>query len=62
MGLVIATFIIVAVFVGYQASQESHEKTLEGHGESIEFTILNDHARQTIQVLYIAVDLSKPAL
>jgi hypothetical protein len=43
MGLVITTFIDVAAFVGYPTSQESHEKMLEGNGESIEFTIFNDH-------------------
>ena len=59
MALVIATFIIVAVFVGYHASQESHEETVEVHGKSIEPTILNGQARQTTQVLHITADLSK---
>jgi uncharacterized membrane protein len=62
MALVIATFIIVAVFVGYHASQESHEKTAEVHGESIDYTILNGQAKQTTQVLYITADLSKSPL
>jgi hypothetical protein len=44
MGLVITTFIDVAVFVGYHASQESHEKMLENNGESIKFTIFNVHS------------------
>jgi len=61
MALVIATFIIVAVFVGYHASQESHEKT-SVHGESIDYTTLNGQTRQTIPVLYIAADLSKSTL
>jgi hypothetical protein len=61
MALVIATFIIVAVFVGYHASQESHEKTAV-HGESTDYTTLNGQARQTTQALYITADLSKSPL
>jgi hypothetical protein len=34
--LVIATFIITAVFVGYHASQEPHEEIVEAHGEQSE--------------------------
>lgn len=37
IGLVIAIFIIVAVFVGYHASQEPHEEMAEGYSELIEF-------------------------
>ena len=62
MALVIATFIIVAVFVGYHASQESHEKTAEVQGESIDYATLNGQARQITQILYIAEDLSKSLL
>ncbi|MCI4433813.1 MAG: hypothetical protein JHC41_09530 [Nitrosopumilus sp.] len=62
MALVIATFIIVAVFVGYHASQESHEKTAEVHGESIGHATLYGQARQTTHVLYITADLSKSSL
>ena len=39
IGLVVAIFIIAAVFVGYHASQESHEEMAEGHGKSIDFTV-----------------------
>ena len=39
IGLVVAIFIIAAVFVGYHASQESHDEIAEGHGESIDFTV-----------------------
>lgn len=39
IGLVVAIFIIAAVFVGYHASQEPHEEMVEGHGESMDFTV-----------------------
>ena len=39
IGLVVAIFIIAAVFVGYHASQESHEEMVEGHGELIDITV-----------------------
>lgn len=39
IGLVVAIFIIAAVFVGYHASQEPREEMVEGHGESMDFTI-----------------------
>ncbi|MBS3926465.1 MAG: hypothetical protein KGZ34_07255 [Nitrosarchaeum sp.] len=39
IGLVVAIFIIAAVFVGYHASQESHEEIAEGHDESIDLTV-----------------------
>lgn len=41
IGLVIATFIIAAVFVGYTASQESSKEIVEEHGTSTEFETLN---------------------
>ena len=44
IGLVVAIFIIAAVFVGYHASQEPHEEIAEGHGESIDLTVY--HANQ----------------
>lgn len=44
IGLVVAIFIISAVFVGYHASQESREELAEGHGESIDLTVY--HANQ----------------
>ncbi|MCV0411565.1 hypothetical protein [Nitrosarchaeum sp.] len=39
IGLVIAIFIIAAVFVGYHASQESHEEIAESHEKSIDFIV-----------------------
>ncbi|GKS67609.1 hypothetical protein YTPLAS73_11560 [Nitrosarchaeum sp.] len=39
IGLVIAIFIIAAVFVGYHASQEPHEEMAEGHDESINLEV-----------------------
>lgn len=62
IGLVIATFIIAAVFVGYHASQESHEKTVEGHSELIELETLNNQARQTTHGFYNKADLSELSL
>jgi hypothetical protein len=47
--LVIATFIIVAVFVGYNASQEPREEIAESHGEPSE---LNAFENQTHQATY----------
>lgn len=41
IGLVIAIFIIAAVFVGYHASQEPHEEMVQGHSELIEFKVLS---------------------
>ena len=58
MGLVIATFIIAAVFVGYHASQEPREEIAEGHGEIIELEALNNQAKQTTQVFHIKADQS----
>ena len=52
IGVVIGVFIITAVFVGYHASQESHEKMAEGHGLT-ELDILSNQAKQTMQVLDI---------
>jgi hypothetical protein len=59
IGLVIATFIIAAVFVGYHASQEPREEIAEGHGEIIELNTLNNQVMQTAQVLHIKADQSK---
>ncbi len=44
IGLVIATFIIAAVFVGYTASQEPSKEIVEEHGTSTELETLNNHA------------------
>jgi Flp pilus assembly protein TadB len=54
--LVIAAFIITAVFVGYYASQKPQEKTTGIPEESIE---LEDLDKQTIQILHIKADQSK---
>ncbi len=37
--LVVSIFIIAAVFVGYHASQESHEEMIEAHGESLDVVV-----------------------
>lgn len=47
MGIVIAVFIITAVFVGYHASQEPREEMAEGH-EITEFDAYNN---QEIQIM-----------
>lgn len=57
--LVIAAFIITAVFVGYYASQEPHEKTTGIPEELIE---LDGPDKQTTQILHIKADLSKSAV
>ncbi len=44
--LVIATFIITAVFVGYHASQEPHEEIAESHGEPSELNAFENQAHQ----------------
>lgn len=61
MGLVIATFIIAAIFVGYHASQEPREKTVEGQGTTIELEVLSNQAKQTT-LLHINPDMSKSIL
>ena len=57
--LVIAAFIITAVFVGYYASQKPQEKTTGIPEELIELEDLN---KQTIQILHIKAELSKSAV
>ena len=57
--LVIAAFIITAVFVGYYASQRPQEKTTSIPEELIELEGLD---KQTTQVLHINADLSKSAV
>jgi len=54
--LVIAAFIITAVFVGYYASQRPQEETHEISEELIELEGID---KQTTQILYIKADLSK---
>lgn len=54
IGLVMAIFIIAAVFVGYHASQESSE-VVEGHGESIELKALS----QIKQESYMKLELNE---
>ena len=56
--LVIAAFIITAVFVGYYASQRLQEKTTGIQEELIESENID---KQTTQVLHINTDLSKSA-
>ncbi|MBS3922245.1 MAG: hypothetical protein KGZ37_03755 [Nitrosarchaeum sp.] len=53
IGLVIAIFIIAAVFVGYHASQESHEEKVEKHSELIELKASN----QIMQESYVKLEL-----
>lgn len=54
--LVIAAFIITAVFVGYYASQEPYEKTTSIPEELIELEGLD---KQTTHILHIKADLRK---
>ena len=54
IGLVMAIFIIAAVFVGYHASQESHE-VAEGHSELIELKVLS----QVKQESYMKLELKE---
>ena len=54
--LVIAAFIITAVFVGYYASQRPQEKTTGIPDELIELEGLD---KQTTQILHINADQSK---
>ncbi|MEC4848274.1 MAG: hypothetical protein RI100_03715 [Nitrosarchaeum sp.] len=54
IGLVMAIFIIAAVFVGYHASQEPHE-AVEGHGEVIELKALSQVKHET----YMKLDLNE---
>lgn len=49
-----AIFIIAAVFVGYHASQESHE-VVEGHSELIELKVLS----QVKQESYMKLELNE---
>ena len=59
IALVIAAFIITAVFVGYYASQKPQEKTTGIPEELIELEGLD---KQTIQILHIKAELSKSAV
>ncbi|GBL42327.1 hypothetical protein EMGBD3_16950 [Nitrosarchaeum sp.] len=54
--LVIAAFIITAVFVGYYASQRPQEKTMRIPEEIIELEGLD---KQTTQILHINAELTK---
>lgn len=55
IGLVVAIFIIAAVFVGYHASQESHEEIAEGHDESTDLTVY--HLTQIRSMTYASDEL-----
>ena len=57
--LVIAAFIITAVFVGYYASQRPQEKITGIPEELIELEGLD---KQTVQILHIKADLGKSAV
>ncbi|PIY90660.1 MAG: hypothetical protein COY74_00175 [Nitrosopumilales archaeon CG_4_10_14_0_8_um_filter_34_8] len=50
IGLVMVTFIIAAVFVGYHASQESYEMA-EGHSELIELNTLSQVKQESYMKL-----------
>lgn len=54
--LVIAAFIITAVFVGYYASQRPQEKTTEISEELIELEGID---KQATQILHSKAELSK---
>ena len=54
IGLVIAIFIIAAVFVGYNASQEPHGEMVGGQGESIDSSTY-----QINQISYTKSNLNK---
>ncbi|MFB5627851.1 MAG: hypothetical protein ACE5R5_06610 [Nitrosarchaeum sp.] len=57
--LVIATFIITGVFVGYHASIEAQEGTAEGHSQLIEIKSLNSPDSQKLHILNIHANPSK---
>ncbi|MFB5609456.1 MAG: hypothetical protein ACE5Q5_04450 [Nitrosarchaeum sp.] len=57
--LVIATFIITGVFVGYHASMEAQEGTVEGHSQIIEMKSLNSPDSQKLHILNIHANPSK---
>jgi Tfp pilus assembly protein PilW len=46
IGLVIAMFIITAVFVGYHASQNSHEEIIQGHNSLVELDLFSNSQEQ----------------
>lgn len=58
MALVIATFIITAVFVGYHASQEHDGKIAEVDGKSVELKTLNNLEAPPTQISYNLVSQS----
>ena len=53
MGLVVAVFIITAIFVGYHASQEPREETAKMHGAVIGMDVLNNQVTHTIHTHHI---------
>jgi hypothetical protein len=52
MSIVIAVFIITAVFVGHHASQEPREEMAEGHGIT-EFDAYNNQEIQKMSISHI---------
>jgi len=55
--IVVAAFIITAVFVGYHASQEPREKMAESH--EMETDSISNQVEQKITTLSINANLSK---
>lgn len=51
--IVVAAFIITAVFVGYHAAQEPQEKGIEGHSSPSWISSLSNHAKQSAFSLFI---------
>lgn len=52
--IVIAAFIITAVFVGYHASQEPQEKMSEGNSVPSLVSSFSNHAKQSVSSLFIS--------
>jgi len=61
MGLVIAIFIITAVYVGYHASQDLSTETVKIHGKIIELDLFGNQIQKTAQVFHIKTDPVKSA-
>jgi len=51
--IVVAAFIITAVFVGYHAAQESQEKMMEGHSVPSWMSVFSNQAKQLAFSLFI---------
>lgn len=55
MLIVIATFVLAAVFVGYHASQEPRKELIDEHEEETENILNNNHLKQTAQTMSMKV-------